>query len=122
MLFEEGQEKQWAAKGGESPSPVKKKNEVEVDENVFNGKDSPVKQQVKDSKKDKKDDGTDHETLSVDVNKTIESIKKLHENDKIAEKIRELTSVIKLQAELDPIYFSHNSMKSLISQHKTQLF
>lgn len=46
MLFEEKQEKQWAAAKGDEKgllqSPVKK-NEVEEDENLFHGKDSPVK-------------------------------------------------------------------------------
>lgn len=43
MLFEEKQEKQWAAvdrKGEQSPV---KKGEVEEDENLFQGKDSPMK-------------------------------------------------------------------------------
>ena len=59
--------------------------------------------------------------MGIVVNETMERLKNIHESDKIAEGIRQLTSTVKLQAELDPNYFSHESMTNLISQHKAQL-
>ena len=106
MLFDEKQEKQWEHEDGKQKSPLKRAD-VEVDENLFHGNESPRKDNIKSS---------DNETPNIVMKSSVEKLKSLKDPLKVAQELRELTQTLKIRSELDPSFLSHENLYTFLHE------